>query len=294
MYENIVVAFDGFDFSRAALQQSAKWVRTHGGRITLLHAVFFDEQEFAIAPDQRETRFEFGKKICLQTKSFASAELGLNGNLEALICEGEPHEVIVDVAAARKADLIAMGTHGSKGLKKLIMGSVASKVIRIAPCDVLVAKKPCDCPGNYRSILCSYDGTEYSKKALAKACEIARIEGAGVTALYVIPRYEEMVEFFRSGVIRENLRHDANKIVQGAVDIARKSGVGINTEIAEGNAPDGIIETAKKIRSDLVVIGTHGWSGINKAIIGSVAEDVIVGAPCPVLIVRQTKSEAIK
>jgi nucleotide-binding universal stress UspA family protein len=286
MYDTIVVAYDGCEFSRAALQQSAKWIRTHGGKAILLHAVFFDEQEFAVAPDQREMRFEYGKKVCMQTKDYASAELGLNGNLEALTCEGEPYQVIVDVAAAKNADLIAMGTHGSKGLKKLFMGSVASRVIQSAHCDVLIAKPPCESLGNYNSILSSYDGTEFSKKALVRACEIARFEGSEITALYVIPRYEEMIEFFLSNVIRDNLMHDARRIMQGAVEIASKSGVTIKTEITEGIESERITETARRLKSDLIITGTHGWSGINKAIIGSLTEDVIVGAPCPVLVVR--------
>jgi len=286
MYEKIVVAFDGSEFSRAALVESAKWIRRHGGKAVLLHAVFFDEQEFAIAPEQREMRFDVGKKVCFQTKDTASAEFGLNGNLEALVCEGEPHEVIVDIARSKNAELIAMGTHGSKGLKKLFMGSVASRVIQSSPCDVLVVKPSYDHPEKYGSVLLSYDSTEFGKKALGRACELAKTEGSEITALYVIPRYEEMIEFFRSNVIRENLMHEARSIMQGAVDTALKLGVTIRTEITEGPESDQIAETARRLKSDLIIRGSYGWSGINKAIIGSVIENVIVSAPCPVLAVR--------
>ena len=286
MYENIVIAFDGSEFSRAALVESAKWVRRHGGKAVLLHAVFFDEQEFAIAPEQREMRFEVGKKVCFQTKDSASAEFGLNGNMEALVCEGEPHEVIVDIAGSKNADLIAMGTHGSKGLKKLFMGSVASRVIQSSPCDVLVVKPSHDCHEKYGSVLLSYDSTKFSQKALGRACELAKTEGAEITALYVIPRYEKMIEFFLSSVIRENLMQDARRIMKSAVEMASKLGVTIRTEITEGNESDRIAETARRLKSDLIIRGTHGWSGINKAIIGSVIENVIVSSPCPVLVVR--------
>jgi len=286
MYENIVVAFDGSEFSRAALAESAKWVRRHGGKAVLLHAVFFDEQEFAIAPEQRDMRFEVGKKACFQAKYTASDEFGLNGNLEALVCEGEPHEVIVDVAGSKNADLIAMGTHGNKGLKKLFMGSVASRVIQSSPCDVLVVKPSGDRAEKYGSILLSYDGTEFGKKALGRACELAKTEGSEITALYVIPRYEEMIEFFMSNVIRENIMHEARRTMQSAVDTASKLGVTIKTEITEGNESDRIAETALRLKSNLIIRGSHGWSGINRAIIGNVIENVIVSAPCPVLAVR--------
>src|SRR4030042_3724376 len=109
MYSNIVVGFDDSEFSKAALLESSRWIKRHGGKIVLVHAVFFDTEEFAIAPGQREKRFELGKKVCFQTKETLSIELGLDGSIEALVCEGEPHEVVVDIAASKNADLIALG-----------------------------------------------------------------------------------------------------------------------------------------------------------------------------------------
>ncbi|HXX58226.1 MAG TPA: universal stress protein, partial [Thermodesulfovibrionales bacterium] len=64
MYETIVVGFDGSESSKAAVIESSNWIRRHGGRIVLVHAVYFDEEEFGMAPEQREKRFDFGKKAC--------------------------------------------------------------------------------------------------------------------------------------------------------------------------------------------------------------------------------------
>jgi len=287
MYENIVIAYDDSEFSKAALLESSGWIKRHGGKAVLVHSVFFDEEEFVIAPEQREKRFALGKRICYQTTSEVSSEFGLNGNLEAVICEGEPHDVVVDVATSRNADLIAMGTHGRKGLKKLFMGSVTSRVIVSSPCDVLIVKKPCrDCTGKYESLLVSFDGSEFSRKALDRACELSKIDGSEITALYVIPRYEEMIEFFSSSLIKENLYHDAEKIMDKAKATAMEHGVRITTEIADGDEAEKIIGKAGKLKNDLIIRGTHGWTGLNRAIIGSVAERVIINAPCPVLIVK--------
>jgi len=287
MYNNIVVAFDDSEFSKAALTESAYWVKKHGGHILLVHAVFFDEEEFVISPEQREKRFELGKRACFMTQESFSSEFGFNGNLEAIVCEGEAHEAVVNVAETRKADLIALGTHGRKGLKKLFLGSVTSRVILSSPCDVLVVKKPCaKCTGDYRSILLSYDGSEFSKRALGRACELSKLDGSEITALYVIPRYEEMVEFFSASFIKENLRRDAEKIVEKASAISKDFGVKINTEIAEGDEAEKTVEVANRLKNDLIVRGTHGWTGLNRAIIGSLTERVIVNSPCPVLVVK--------
>ena len=287
MYKNIVIAYDDSEFSKAALLESTCLIKRYGGKAVLVHSVFFDEEEFVIDPSQREKRIELGKKACYSRQAKVSAEMGLNGDLQALVCEGEPHNVLTDVAKARNADLIAIGTHGRKGLKKIFIGSVTAKVITDSPCDVLVVKKQFGkCTGRYDSILLSFDGSKFSEKALEKACEFACTDGSRITAVYVVPRYEEMIEFFATSFIRENLRHDAEHVIEKARTIAKDHGVQIDTEIVEGDEADKIIETANRLKNNLIMRGTHGWTGINRAIIGSIAERIIINAPCPVLVVK--------
>lgn len=285
MYNTILVGFDGSEYSRAALIESSNWIKRHGGRIIMVHAVYFDEEEFSIAPDQRERRFELGKKVCYQTRETISSEFGID--VESLVCEGEPPDVIADIAREKKVELISMGTYGRRGLKRLIMGSVTSKVIVNSPCDVLVVKKPCsECTGEYKSILVPFDGSEFSKKALERACELAKMDNAEITVLYAIPRYEEMVEFFRTESIKKSLMQEAEKIIAEAKKIASSNSVSVSTTIQEGSAGEKIVEMANTMKMDLIAIGTYGWKGVNKAIMGSTTERVIMNATCPVLVVR--------
>lgn len=285
MYENIVVAFDGTPFSHAALLEAANWVKAHGGKVSLVHAVFFNEEEFGNAPERLEKRFELGRKACSQAKEMVKSEFGLE--VDALVSQGEPADVIADTAREKHADLIAMGTYGRKGFKRLILGSVTAGVVVGSPCDVLVVKKPCDeCTGEYESILLPYDGSEFSKKALDRACKLSKVDGAKVTVLYVIPRYEEMVGFLKTDSIRERIHEEALKITEEARDLASRSGVTVQTRIEEGQAADKIIETAKSLNSDLIAMGSYGWQGMNRAIMGSTVERVIIHASCPILVVR--------
>jgi len=287
MYKYIVIAYDDSEFSKAALSEASCWLKNHGGKAVLAHSVFFDKEEFTIGHDQREKRFELGKKVCYEMQEKTSTEFGLNGNLEALVCEGEPHEVVVDIARERKADLIAIGTHGRKGLKKLFIGSVTSRVLASSPCDVLVVKKTsAKCTGDYKSILLSFDGSEFSRKALARACELSKYDGSKITAIYVIPRYEEEIEFFSTSHMRDNLHHEADEIMKKAKEFAIDQGVELNIEITEGDEAEKIVETSIKLKSGLIIRGTYNWAGINRAMIGSIAERVIIDAPCPVLVVK--------
>ncbi|MEW6410157.1 MAG: universal stress protein [Nitrospirota bacterium] len=285
MYKTILVAFDDSEFSKAALIEASNWIKRHGGKVIIVHAVYFDPEEFGIAPVQLEKRLKIGKQMCHQAKEMLSSEFGID--VETLVCEGEPPEIIVDIAREKNADLIAMGTYGRKGLKRLIMGSVTSGVIVNSPCDVLVVKKPCiECSGEYKSILVPFDSSEFSKRTLDRTCQLSKIDGSDITALYVIPQYEEMIEFFKTESIKKILFREAQKIIDEAKEIASVRGVSIKTEIEDGHTGEKIIETVKRLKNDLIVIGTYGWKGVNKAVMGSTVERVIMNAPCPVLVIR--------
>jgi nucleotide-binding universal stress UspA family protein len=287
MYNNIVVGYDESLSSKAALKEASLRVKQHGGKLTLVHAVFFDQEEFAILPSQMEKRFELGTQVCVEAKKNLQDEYGLNGSIESYVCQGEPPEVILETAHGKNADLITLGTYGRKGIKRLLMGSVTSQVILNAACDVLVVKKECTkCAGSYSSLLVPFDGSETSQRALLRACELSKEDGSEVSVLYVIPRYEEMVNFFKTEAISKSLYQEAEKIAESAKKLAAGRGVQIKAVVQEGHASEKILEIANKFKNDLIVMGTHGWRGMNKAIMGSTAERIIAYASCPILIVK--------
>lgn len=284
MYDNIVIGIDGSPESKSALIEASNWIRKHGGELTIVHAVYFNEEEFTLLPNQREKRFNEGKLMCTTSRETVESEFKIEA--DAITCEGEPPEVIVDVARERKANLIALGTNGKHGLKRLILGSVAGGVVMDAPCDVLVVKKPCEeCTGTYTSILVPFEGSDSAVKALERACEIASLDGSKVTILYVIPRFEEMVGFLKTKSIEESLRKEAQAILDKGLAIAKAGNINADTVIAEGHSGDEIINTSAN-GHDLVVMGSYGWRGMTKAIMGSTAEYVIAGGKLPVLVVR--------
>lgn len=285
MYKTLLVGYDDSKYSKAALIEAANWVRRHGGKLFLAHAVFFDTEEFGIAPEQQEKRLKIGGKLCQETKEKIVSEFGIEA--VSLLCEGEPPEVILDVAEGKNADLLVMGTYGRRGLNRLLMGSVTSRVILNSKIDVLVVKKPCtECTGIYKSILVPFDGSAFSKNALTRACQLSKIDSSEVTVLYSMPRYEEMVEFFMTSSIRKSMMQEAEKILDAAKSFASEQGITVKTEIREGSPSEEIVKASSDLKNDLIVIGTYGWRGVNKAIMGSTTERVIMNAVCPVLVVR--------
>ncbi|RJR17004.1 MAG: universal stress protein [Nitrospiraceae bacterium] len=285
MYESIIVGIDSSEFSRAAVIEVSNWIKRHGGKAALVNGVFFDQEEFGNAPEILDKRVRLGKKICDQTRDMVRSEFGID--MDCLVSEGEPPEVITNAAHERSADLIVMGTYGRRGFKRRLLGSVTSDVIVNSPCDVLVVKKPCsECTGEYKSILVPFDGSVFSQKALNRASQLAGIAGAEITVLYVIPRYEEMLGFYKSESIKKRLRDEAQKILDTSVRIASKEKASVKTEVLEGQAADQAVKAAGRLKNDLIIMGSHGYRGVNRAIIGSTAERVIINAPCPILIAR--------
>jgi nucleotide-binding universal stress UspA family protein len=286
MYERIVIGYDESEASRAALEEASLWARSHGGSLLLVHAVYFDPEEFAIPPAQLEKGVEKALRFCASAKASIAATHALD-RVDVIVREGEAPDVLASVAVLAKADLVAVGTFGRSGLKRLLVGSVTSEVIAKAPCDVLVVKRPHRAgAGRYGSILAPFDRSPFGRKALARALELAKAEGSKVTAVYVIPRYEEMVELLRTGAVEASLRAGAEKLLDEAREMASAHGVELGTLIAEGHAADEIVSAAARLGSDLVIMGTHGWRGVSRAIMGSTTNSVIAHAVTPVLVVK--------
>lgn len=283
-YKNILLAFDDSRYSEAALVETLHYAKAHDSKVTIVHAVFFDSEEFSISPGQLEKRLKSGREACERVTETYCQEFGIK--LDYLVIQGEPHEVLPEVARKREADLIVMGTYGRKGIRRMVMGSVTSGVILDSPCDVLVVKKECeDCTGEYRRVLVPYDGSEPSTKAIERVPEIIDDGEDSLTILYVIPGYEEM-EFFRTGHIRKKIQEEATRVVLEGERAAHENGMKANTVIEEGRAADKILQAATSLDSDLIVLGSHGWHGIDKSLLGSTTERVIAHAAVPVLVVK--------
>jgi nucleotide-binding universal stress UspA family protein len=87
-------------------------------------------------------------------------------------------------------------------------------------------------------------------------------------------------------MIKKSLFQEGEKIIEGAKKLAAGLGAQIKAVVREGHAGDNIVEIADTLNNDLIVMGTHGWRGMNKAIMGSTAEWIIAHASRPILIVR--------
>jgi len=288
MYKKIMLATDGSKYSEAALEEAIDVAKIFDSNVTILNVIDINNEILKVSP-------ELSDKLALQAKEIIDkaqrkmreADIKIN----TVIKEGDPHEIIPQLAMQEGIDLIIMGTYGRKGLKLLLMGSVAADVVCHASCDVLVVKervKAANRNKKYQSILVPYDGSEFSKTALEQACQIVKINQGEISVFYVIPRYEEVLEFFKTNWMKEILMCEAKAIVKQAQEVALKNGISIKTRIESENHVDAkIVEAAKKSKTDIIIMGVRGLGNLDRIIMGSVIERVIINAPCPILVIKK-------
>lgn len=285
MYNKIIVGYDQSEPAKAALKEASLIAKKNKSELTLVHVAYFNEAEFSVSPQQHEKRIEDANSFCREGANTVFNQTGVKA--DSIVSEGEPHEILTKIAREKDADLIAIGTYGTRGFKRVLLGNVSSQILLESPCDVMVVKKACnECTGVYESILVPYDGSEFSRKALMRAISIAKENNSSLSIIYVIPRYEEMIEFFKSAPIKKVMHDEAEKLIHEAKNIATNSGIEIHTEIREGHSAEEIISATNNMQNCMIVMGTHGWKGFSKAIMGSTTRRVITHASCPVIVVK--------
>jgi nucleotide-binding universal stress UspA family protein len=137
-----------------------------------------------------------------------------------------------------------------------------------------------------RRILCPTDFSEFAKRALHQAIPLARWYGSSLTALHVLPTavpVDGMFPYSLPPLAHEGVRTRVERELDEFVTPAREAGIGADTVLREGAVPATILELARVLPADLLVMGTHGESGLERLVLGSVTESVLRKAPCPVL-----------
>ena len=216
-------------------------------------------------------------------------------DLEALSLQQEqvdapsPAEAIVSYADEHNVDLVVTGTHGRRGLQRMLIGSVAEEVLRTASCPVLTVRageEPASA-WNVRNILAPVDFSDESTTAVRHAKELALTYGAQITLLHAV---EEVMYPSAYGMEMADVPGPevVQRVERSLANMAREE-IGYEHVIAEttiGYAPSVILDYEKENDVDLIVIATHGRSGLERLLLGSVTERIVRRSSVPVFIVK--------
>lgn len=296
------------DFSRCAEQALAHAVflaEKYGAEIHVLHVVtLFNDQPSIISNEITETEGTIRKLEDIAEKQLDKV-VDAKGSDDVKIITATKREIsaapaILEYASDNDIDLIVMGTHGRRGLGHLLLGSAAEEVVRLAACPVFTIRelkepKPVMKVNN---ILVPVDFSNYSKSALAYSSKIAQSYKAHLQVLHIIE--ETMHPAFsvtgKSSIfdLVPGIRDDSRKRVDKMLEDVDSAKVKSNVYIQAGRPASDIIKFAKENSTDLIVIATHGLTGLEHMLLGSVTEKVVRMAHCPVFTVKTFGKNLLK
>lgn len=290
----ILMATDFSKPAQRAYTYALKLALVMGSRLILLHVVNAAPGSEAwskaahrfLQPLRTHALLELGRMASL------AKDCGVKAGHKLLV--GIPEDSILRIAEDTRVDLIAMGTHGRTGWDRLQFGSVAAAILRKASCPVFTVHAGIvdDFPTRPRRvklsrILVAMDFSPSSEAALRSAVMLAKRFKAEAFLVHA----PEPSDSSRPAHVhnREFSSHRADRQFQQAVSALQADQFVTDRIVVPGNPVEVILDQAKRVMAELIVMGTHGRRGLQRLVLGSVAESVVRRAGCPVLVVRAAK-----
>jgi len=293
--------------SSKALHYACTLAKAFGARLQLLHV-----NEAVVDMPALASAFPVADAEQLRRLNDFGADLSLpSRGLRCHVRAGRAFDEICQAAHELSADLIICGTHGYRGMARLLLGSTAERIVQHATAPVLVvrehqrefvASRRRQTKLNRRSvrlnrIVVGTDFSETSRDAVVYAVAFARRFGADlllVNAIY--PQYYATnADYlpFDYGSLLDETRRAAEKDMDEIGQSVSFGDVSFRTRIEEGHPGETLVKVAEEEGADLIVVSTHGRTGLPHVLVGSTAQHVVRHANCPVLVIpRAGKTRA--
>jgi len=306
MFHKILVPLDGSEVAECVLPH-VKALADGNERVSIIFL-------YAVAPlDIPLINIRYRNKILTDAKKAATSYLkkilessGLSDLAESKVIVGKAADSIVDFAIKNKMDLIVMATHGLSGVSRWLYGSVADKVVHESPTPVWLIKAGSSQKAPYATrqplrILVPLDGSPVAESVLpylkqvhlqfqqyeqdiilVRVCEIFSPPIGYPPPLSM--SWEEYIDYEKNrclDICRSYLQRVQRRLARNDIKV--------RIEVPEGNPAEALIDLINKNSINLVILSTHGRTGFSRWAFGSVAEKVLKGANCPVLLARVKK-----
>ncbi len=296
-FQGILCPTDFSDISRHALEHAIVIGRWYGSRITALHVdtpmiVVGTSDLVSPAASELLPGESNRQRLEEQVRAWLSPATAAGLQTHVIVDEGNPATCILEHARTSSADLIVIGTHGQSGFERLVLGSVAEKVLRKAACPVMTV--PPHAAGAsklpFAHVLCAIDFSDSSIAALQFALSLAQESNARLTLLHVFEwpsdeasarRVLETSEFHRQWETEK--RHQ----LEGLIPADVRDWCAPEPKLAFGKAYQQILNLAASEQVDVIVMGVRGRNPIDLMLFGSTTNQVVRHAACPVLTLRR-------
>ncbi len=293
----VLVPEDFSECSDTALGFALDLVKRHGAELHVLYAQVMHGDPFAPstfpAKHNERVRQELKKRVTAQAEALGDVDPEALTIAYVVKDDVAAAPAILGYAEEHDVDLIVMGTHGKRGLRRLFLGSVAEEVVQVAKCPVLTIGgngegKPPTLP--IRSIVAPTDFSQHALVALRYARELADFYHAHLDLVHVVeeavyPAFYNVTAYSIYDT-EPDLEEQAEKYLKKLYENTIGPPKDVDFHVLTGHAAPAISDFAREHESSMIVMATHGLTGLAHLFIGSVAEKVVRTAPCPVFTVK--------
>ncbi len=288
--QDLVVAVDFSEPSRAAVARAAVLAQVVGSRLHLVHAVRPTLVHGTALP---ESSGEAVAELAIRAMHRLQESLADQGVVTSFRVErsAEPVEAIAREVGAQRAALVVMGSHGDGRWTRFGLGSVAAGSVRALPCPVLVVKeKERAAAEPIRRILVATDASRHAAAASELAVAWARVLNAELALFdaWDVPATESPYSIPVPQPVERTFRERALRVVEQARAsiLEAEPEMVVRMNVQRGLAPERISQEAQRVRADLIVMGSRGHTTLDYVSLGSVAERTLRMAHCSVLVAR--------
>lgn len=289
-FQRILCPVDFSDFSSKAYEYArslAKHYKAHLSLLNVVQPLTVTYPYYYMPAETTHLYSELVDEARRQLGELAGKHASDAVQPELVVAEGFIADAILSFAEGQKVDLIVMGTHGRRGLDRLVIGSATERVLRSSPQPVLAVRKPAhdfvnpdqqQDPVSLHKVLLCTDFSDSAQKAFGYAVSLASEYKGELTLFHVIEHDETSERLQSAQAALEKLK---NSLAPGAGESCS-----VRTLVRAGKPYEEIIRLALEDRTDLVVVGVRGRNAVDLALFGSTTHRVLQLGPCPVLTVR--------
>jgi nucleotide-binding universal stress UspA family protein len=293
---NILVPIDFSPMSIQAIERAKGFARRFGAAVHLahVHQPYYPDGFTVHVPPvfpyspygyEQEAEKKAARELILLAKKH-----GLSPSATHLLVGASAYDEICRLARELPADLVVMPTHGRTGVEHVFLGSTAERIVQHSPCPVFVARHRTGATARgIKNILVPVDYSKCSLGGLRYAIDLAKKVAARLIVLHVVDLGPQLMTegcgVYHLSPYKEAAGHASKPQMRAFLRGVNFGSVPFKTSAIAGFCPEGICRAAEKEKVDLIIMSTHGRTGLEHVLIGSIAERVVQHAPCAVLVV---------
>ncbi len=285
IYQKILVPLDGSTLAEHVVPAALYLAEAMKGSITFLTVV---AKKSGVDSNLTIRAIQTGSyEADLYLRSLKKRFLPSLVPIETAVITGKPDQEIVKFAEKNEFELIIMSTHGRSGITRWSFGRTADKVLRRSPCPAVILRSQQDIrPEQFKRVLLPLDGSPLAERVLEPTLEMIRALDIELYLVQVV----EKGSFYGFGHNEDHIESEVEKARTYLDELRERAlppGVVVHAHVEVGSAADVIVDYAKAEEIDLILVSSHGDTGFDSWMFGSVAEKVMKGAPCAILVIRQ-------